>query len=102
MLPRCRSLWSPPDYSNNPAFVARILDPTFRSWGSSINSLWNLLGRSVDPDVALNPQRHTLLPLRTPHMIVPGGRFCEFYYVRRALREHYMCRGGSKVCVDAL
>lgn len=73
-------LWSPPDYDPQPAFLDSIADPTLREWAADVHSLWNLLGRQLDPDVYTHPQRHTLLPLKHPHMIVPGGRFCEFYY----------------------
>lgn len=75
-------LWSPPDYEDNPHFNRShaILDPVLADFGLEVHSLWNLLGRQMSPDVVLNPRRHTLLPLRSPHMIVPGGRFCEFYY----------------------
>ena len=79
--PRCSDMlvWSPPDYSEHPAFTGLIHDDSFREWGMDVHALWNLLGRRMDPDVALHPTRHTLLPLRSPHIIVPGGRFCEFY-----------------------
>jgi len=73
-------LWSPPDYREHPKFAKNITDVKLRDWALDVHSLWNLLGRQMDPDVALHPRQHTLLPLRSPHMIVPGGRFCEFYY----------------------
>lgn len=73
-------LWSPPDFEPEPEFLSGIADPTLREWASDVHSLWNLLGRQLDPDVYTHPERHTLLPLKHPRMIVPGGRFCEFYY----------------------
>jgi len=80
--PSCSDMfiWSPPDYVDEPAFLNNITDPTFKEWALDVHSLWNLLGRQMDPDVVKSPRLHTLLPLRSPFMIVPGGRFCEFYY----------------------
>lgn len=73
-------LWMPPDFQLHPAFLKDIPDKIVREWAYDVNLLWSLLGRQVSSDVYENPLRHTLLPLRSPHMIVPGGRFCEFYY----------------------
>lgn len=100
--------WVPPDYTANPPVLARIANGTLKKWASDINSLWAVLGRQVrhsscrvvvtrcprapsrapararvcaqqSVDVALHPERHSLIPLPNP-LIVPGGRFRESYY----------------------
>lgn len=71
--------WTPTDYAANPAFLAKIVDPNYRSLGLSIYNIWPLLGRMQIPDVALNPQLYSIIPIPNP-VIVPGGRFREIYY----------------------
>jgi hypothetical protein len=100
--------WSPPDYDDEPKFLDKIEDKILKEWTYDVHALWNLLGRQVSPDVYENPLRHTLLRLRSPHMIVPGGRFCEFYYwsvllfsliLLLGLRYHLMCGSASSTTV---
>lgn len=50
-----------------------------REWARSIHGLWALLVRENVADVAVHPQRHSLLARRHP-VVVPGGRFRESYY----------------------
>ena len=72
--------WSIPDWQPDPPLLATLHDPYFHNFTASLNQLWFLLGRQIHPDVYLHPDRHTLLPLRHDKMVVPGGRFREFYY----------------------
>jgi alpha,alpha-trehalase len=72
--------WVPPDWIDSPSFLDNIANPAYKEWAYKVNQLWELLGRQVDQDVYENPQRHTLLQLKHPYMMVPGGRFREFYY----------------------
>lgn len=72
--------WIPGDHVSAPAFLSNISDPRFYNFSVALNNLWLSLGKTIDPDVYVHPSRHTLLPLLHPHMIVPGGRFREFYY----------------------
>ena len=72
--------WSPPDWLPSPPRLTTIRDPYFRNFSHHLNRLWFLLGRQIHPDVYEHPERHTLLPLRHDKMVVPGGRFREFYY----------------------
>ena len=72
--------WSIPDWQPHPPLLAAIADARFRNFSAALNDLWFLLGRQIHPDVYLHPERHTLLPLRHDKMVVPGGRFREFYY----------------------
>ncbi|CAN0411799.1 unnamed protein product, partial [Ectocarpus sp. 13 AM-2016] len=53
--------------------------PLHREWARAIHGLWPLLVRANAADVAVNPQRHSLLPRQHP-VVVPGGRFRESYY----------------------
>lgn len=74
--------WLPPDYSpSRPNTLPPIYDTAFDAWALQIHRLWPLLGKQIQQDVCDAPQRHTLLPLLSaPYMVVPGGRFREFYY----------------------
>ena len=72
--------WDIPDWRAAPPLLAAIADPVFANFSSALNGLWLHLGRRVHPDVYEHPDRHTLLPLKQPYMVVPGGRFHEFYY----------------------
>eukprot|EP00731_Ephydatia_muelleri_P027457 Em0019g330a len=71
--------WVPPDWVQTPAFVTSIKTPALRQWATELNSLWRNLSRRVDPVVAMEPDRHSLLYVPNP-FIVPGGRFIEQYY----------------------
>ena len=72
--------WSPPDWHPSPPLLSAVVDAGFHNFSLQLNQLWFLLGRRIHPDVYAHPDRHTLLPLRHDRMVVPGGRFREFYY----------------------
>ncbi|CAN6484843.1 unnamed protein product [Victoria cruziana] len=70
----------PPDFREEPeGFLPRVEDPAARKWALEVHSLWKVLSRKVSEQVAAEPERHTLLPLREP-AVVPGSRFREVYY----------------------
>ncbi|XP_062995099.1 trehalase [Elgaria multicarinata webbii] len=71
--------WEPPDWSHSPPLLGRILDKKLRSWAQELNSKWKQLGRQMKPDVQASPDRHSLIYVPHP-LIVPGGRFIEYYY----------------------
>lgn len=71
--------WTPPDYSKNPAFLARIRDEKLRTFARNINDIWPTLGRKVKPVVFEKPDHHSLIPI-SHGFIIPGGRFKEIYY----------------------
>lgn len=71
--------WTPPDYTATPAFLANVTDPAYKAFGLSVHNIWPLLGRQMIPDVAANPNLYSVIPIDNP-VIVPGGRFREFYY----------------------
>jgi alpha,alpha-trehalase len=72
--------WVPPDFQEDIPWFDKITDPVMQAWAKKVHGVWKTLGKQIDKDVYTNPFRHTLLPLKYPYMIVPGGRFIEFYY----------------------
>ncbi|XP_046683204.1 trehalase isoform X2 [Homalodisca vitripennis] len=71
--------WTPDDWIQQPRFLENIADPDLRQWGSKLNLLWNSLGRKMKEDVRINHDRYSIIYVPHP-VIVPGGRFREFYY----------------------
>ncbi|XP_063799554.1 trehalase [Pseudophryne corroboree] len=73
------SPWNPPDWHESPEFLSRIADSDLRSWATDLNDLWKSLGRKISEDVKVQPDRYSQIYVPNP-VIVPGGRFREFYY----------------------
>ncbi|XP_026730597.1 trehalase-like isoform X3 [Trichoplusia ni] len=71
--------WRPTDWKDNPAFLQRIKDPLLHQWASELNRLWLQLGRKMKEDVKQNQDLYSIIYVDNP-VIVPGGRFREFYY----------------------
>ncbi|XP_046987728.1 trehalase-like [Schistocerca americana] len=71
--------WDPEDWVEHPAFLDRIHDPDLRDWARKLNLLWKFLGRKIRTDVKNNPDHYSIIYVPNP-VIVPGGRFREFYY----------------------
>ncbi|XP_032571738.1 trehalase isoform X1 [Drosophila sechellia] len=71
--------WTPTDWKENPSFLDLISDPDLKQWGVELNSIWRDLGRKMKDDVSKNPEYYSIIPVPNP-VIVPGGRFIEFYY----------------------
>jgi len=71
--------WDPTDWKTNPSFLKNISDPLFMEWASQLNHLWKFLGRKMKDDVRINPEHYSIIYVPNP-VIVPGGRFREFYY----------------------
>lgn len=71
---------TPRDYNPSPTnFLPRVHNVTVRKWALQIHELWLELTRKVSPSVAMEPNKHTLLPLNYS-VVVPGARFEEVYY----------------------
>ncbi|XP_055369817.1 trehalase isoform X2 [Betta splendens] len=71
--------WTPPDWHEEPTFLGRIADQQLRDWAKKIHALWKSLGRKMRAGVQDHPELHSLI--YAPHpVVVPGGRFREFYY----------------------
>ncbi|XP_069362655.1 trehalase-like isoform X1 [Maniola hyperantus] len=71
--------WQPLDWKHNPAFLQRIKDPLLLEWAKSLNELWLNLGRKMKTEVKENQDLYSIIYVDNP-VIVPGGRFREFYY----------------------
>ncbi|XP_056400762.1 trehalase isoform X2 [Hyla sarda] len=71
--------WDPLDWHENPEFLSHIADPELRSWAADLNDLWKVLGRKISQKVKDEPELHSQIYVPNP-VIVPGGRFKEFYY----------------------
>ncbi|XP_017126388.2 trehalase isoform X1 [Drosophila elegans] len=71
--------WEPTDWKENPKFLDLVSDPDLKQWGMELNNIWKKLGRKMKDDVKKNPQHYSIIPVPNP-VIIPGGRFIEFYY----------------------
>ncbi|XP_008474907.1 trehalase isoform X4 [Diaphorina citri] len=71
--------WSPSDWVESPRFLSKIKDKNFQEWASQLNALWKFLGRKMKDDVRLHQDQYSIIYVPHP-VIVPGGRFREFYY----------------------
>ncbi|XP_060536907.1 trehalase isoform X2 [Cylas formicarius] len=71
--------WDPSDWVSHPKFLDRIQDDEFKLWGKKLNDIWKTLGRKMKKDVQLNQDHYSIIWVPNP-VIVPGGRFREFYY----------------------
>ncbi|OXA60695.1 trehalase [Folsomia candida] len=70
--------WTPSDWIDNPVFLNNISDPDLKSWAETLHSFWEELGRQIKEDVSTS-DRYSMHYVSHP-VIVPGGRFKEFYY----------------------
>ncbi|XP_018081322.1 trehalase isoform X2 [Xenopus laevis] len=71
--------WSPSDWKTNPQLLSQIADSNLRSWAAEIHALWKDLGRKVKKVVKDQPEQYSQIYVPNA-VIVPGGRFLEFYY----------------------
>lgn len=71
--------WIPDDFEKSPEILNRINDKELRSYAEELNGVWLDLGRKMKKNVADNPELYSIIYVENP-VIVPGGRFLEFYY----------------------
>ncbi|XP_018322661.1 trehalase isoform X2 [Agrilus planipennis] len=71
--------WVPNDWVEYPKYLDKIQDPLLREWGVSLNLIWKELGRKMKEEVKQNQDLYSIVWVPHP-VIVPGGRFREFYY----------------------
>ncbi|XP_060107621.1 trehalase [Heteronotia binoei] len=71
--------WEPADWTQSPELLGRISDQRLRSWAQALNAKWKVLGRKIKADVQTRPDRYSLIYVPNP-LVVPGGRFREYYY----------------------
>lgn len=71
--------WDPSDWIKHPKFVDHIQDMNLRDWALSLNLIWKELGRKMKTEVETHQDLYSIIWIPNP-VIVPGGRFREFYY----------------------
>ncbi|CAK9825716.1 unnamed protein product [Anthophora retusa] len=71
--------WDPEDWISHPHFLDKILDDDLRKFASDLNRIWKMLGRKMKDDVRIHEDQYSIIYVPNP-VIVPGGRFREFYY----------------------
>lgn len=71
--------WTPDDWHKNPRFLEKIKSEEFREFAANLHDLWLNLGRKMTKDVKENNDLYSIIHVDYP-VIVPGGRFREFYY----------------------
>lgn len=71
--------WIPSDYKQDPAILDKINDEELKNFAKDLNGIWKELGRQMKKDVHDNPELYSIIYVENP-VIVPGGRFLEFYY----------------------
>ncbi|KAJ9597755.1 hypothetical protein L9F63_011363 [Diploptera punctata] len=71
--------WDPKDWTSHPKFLDKILDSDFKKWASDLNSFWKILGKKMKDEVKQHEELFSIIYVPHP-VIVPGGRFLEFYY----------------------
>lgn len=71
--------WIPSDWMPHPKFVDNIADENFRNWALHLNEIWKSLGRKMKDSVKEEEDLYSIIWVPNP-VIVPGGRFREFYY----------------------
>ncbi|KAL1137712.1 hypothetical protein AAG570_009408 [Ranatra chinensis] len=71
--------WQPLDWIENPPFIEKIKDKDLKDWALKLNGMWKMLGRQMKPHVGQTPDLYSIIYVPNP-VIIPGGRFREFYY----------------------
>jgi alpha,alpha-trehalase len=71
--------WDPPDWIPHPRFLEKIKDPVLQEWATHLHHFWKELGRKMKDEVRNNTVSYSAIYVQHP-VIVPGGRFREFYY----------------------
>lgn len=71
--------WIPSDYKKDPEILNKITDKALRGFAEELNGIWHDLGRKMKKEVQDNNDLYSIIWVDNP-VIVPGGRFREFYY----------------------
>lgn len=71
--------WYPDDFTKTPTVLNKIHDKGLLNFASELNGIWTELGRKIKKEVKDNDELYSIVYVENP-MIVPGGRFREFYY----------------------
>nr|AOT82130.1 membrane-bound trehalase 2 [Harmonia axyridis] len=71
--------WDPKDWISKPKFTEKIKDPQLQGFALELNKIWKKLGRKMKEEVKEHKDLYSIIWVPNP-VIVPGGRFREFYY----------------------
>lgn len=71
--------WIPDDWRPDPEFLNKIYDDSLRQFAEELHILWKQLGRKMDPKIKDEEEKYSIIYVENP-VVVPGGRFREFYY----------------------
>ncbi|XP_030756589.1 trehalase-like isoform X2 [Sitophilus oryzae] len=71
--------WDPEDWTSHPKFLDQIEDHELKNWAKKLNDIWKILGRKMKDEVKQHQDQFSIIWVPNP-VIVPGGRFREFYY----------------------
>ena len=71
--------WIPDDFTKEPKILDKIVDKELKDFARELNGIWLDLGRKMRKDVEENQNLYSIIYVENP-VIVPGGRFREFYY----------------------
>lgn len=71
--------WVPTDWVEQPEAFNKIRDQSLKTYATQLNAFWEQLGRKIKPDVHIRNDMYSMIYVNNP-LIVPGGRFIEFYY----------------------
>lgn len=71
--------WDPQDWTETPNYIKNIGDDAFKKWAHDLNKIWKELGRKMKDEVEHSKELYSIIWIPNP-VIVPGGRFREFYY----------------------
>ncbi|XP_044752456.1 trehalase-like [Coccinella septempunctata] len=71
--------WHPKDWKENPGFLKNINNNEYREFACALHELWKDLGRKISKKAEEEIDCSSLIWVPNP-IIVPGGRFREFYY----------------------
>ncbi|XP_018571291.1 trehalase isoform X2 [Anoplophora glabripennis] len=71
--------WEPNDWVSHPKFVDNIRDAELQEWALKLNDKWKILGRKMKDEVKEQQDLYSIIWVPNP-VIVPGGRFREYYY----------------------
>jgi len=71
--------WEPSDWTDSPPVLANITDARYVAWARALNAIWKKLGRVISSKVKEHPELYSQIYVDHP-VVVPGGRFREFYY----------------------
>ncbi|XP_017782171.1 PREDICTED: trehalase isoform X2 [Nicrophorus vespilloides] len=71
--------WVPNDWNPSPSYIKNIKDEEYKIFANDLNEIWKDLGRKMKDEIKDEEHLYSIIWVPNP-VIVPGGRFREFYY----------------------